>query len=160
MAITRGTLVVLLIWASAQLYGQTRMVSTETVTALATSKHDTVYVINFWATWCKPCIKEMPYFQALADHYKDQAFSLIFVSVNRPKELSMVDQFLEKQALSARTWLLNEKDPNVFIPAIAEEWSGAIPATLVYHPASGYRAFYEREFTLSSLHDIIDPLME
>lgn len=139
---------------------QTKLVELEDITNLQLKANDSVYVINFWATWCKPCIKEIPYFKAVDEEYADKPLAIIFVSVNRPKEIAMVDDFWEKQGLPENSWLLNEKDPNVFIPAIADEWSGAIPATLVYYPAKDHRAFYEQEFTKSDLHNIIEPLIE
>lgn len=151
---------ILLIFCSGWLPAQTRLVPVESISRLQQTDHDTVYVINFWATWCKPCIKEIPYFLALEEKYKASPFSVIFVSVNRPKELAGVDNFWKRQGIPKNSWLLNAKDPNYFIPAIADEWSGAIPATLIIHPAKQYRAFYEQEFTESALHTIIEPLIE
>lgn len=138
---------------------QTTLVSTSQITQLEVEKNDTIYVVNFWATWCKPCVKELPYFQQLQNNYRQFPLKVILVSVNRPSELHQVEQFLSDHHITVTSWLLNEKDPNIFIPAIAQEWSGAIPATMVYGPAPNDRQFFEKEFTYTSLNSIVQPLI-
>ncbi len=108
-------------------------------------KTDTTYVINFWATWCKPCVEELPYFVNLHDKYKDEKFKLIFVSLDFPKQIQKkLIPFLKEHQLPGSMMVLDDPDANTWINAIDPEWSGAIPATIVYN--SDERAFHEQSF--------------
>lgn len=108
-------------------------------------KTDTTYVINFWATWCKPCVEELPYFVSLHDKYKDQKFKLIFVSLDFPKQIEKkLIPFLQKNQLPGEMMVLDDPDSNTWINAIDPEWSGAIPATIVYN--ANKREFHEQSF--------------
>ncbi|MBT8384700.1 MAG: TlpA family protein disulfide reductase [Bacteroidia bacterium] len=108
------------------------------------------YVINFWATWCKPCVEEMPYFQAAQDTYGDRDVKVLLVSLDFPDKLeSQVIPFIKKNTLTPQVVLLDDPDENTWIPKVDESWSGALPATLIYH--KGQRAFYEQSFTKESL---------
>ena len=56
--------------------------------------NDTLYVVNFWATWCKPCVNEMPFFLASDAKFRTHPVKVLFVSLNSPKELAQVRQFV------------------------------------------------------------------
>lgn len=108
------------------------------------------YVINFWATWCKPCVEEMPYFQELHNTYSDQNVKVILVSLDFPDKIeSQLMPFIKDKKLTPRVVLLDDPDENYWIPKIDESWSGALPATLIYN--KNKRAFYEQSFTKESL---------
>lgn len=108
------------------------------------------YVVNFWATWCKPCIKEIPDFEKLQKVYKEHGVEVVLVSLDFP---SKVDQkllpFVEQQKLISQVILLDDPDQNTWIPKIDKDWSGAIPATLIFN--ADRREFYEKSFTFMSL---------
>ncbi len=113
-------------------------------------KNDTVYVINFWATWCVPCVKELPHFEKLNQKYKGGKFKMILVSLDFPKMAeSRVIPFIKNKKLQAEVVLLNDPDANSWIEKVAQEWSGAIPATVIYR--NGRRKFYEQSFTEAAL---------
>lgn len=113
-------------------------------------KNDTVYVINFWATWCVPCVKELPHFEKLNQKYKDGRFKMLLVSLDFPKMAeSRVIPFIKNKKLQAEVVLLNDPDANSWIEKVAQEWSGAIPATVIYR--NGRRKFYEQSFTEATL---------
>lgn len=113
-------------------------------------KNDTVYVINFWATWCVPCVKELPHFEKLNQKYKGGKFKMILVSLDFPKMAeSRVIPFIKNKKLQAEVVLLNDPDANSWIEKVAQEWSGAIPATVIYR--NGRRKFYEQSFTEATL---------
>ncbi len=119
---------------------------------------DSIYVINFWATWCAPCVKEIPYFEKLYENYKDQKVKVLFVSLDFPAQIeSRVIPFIERMNMQAQVILLDDTRANRWIPRVDEEWTGAIPATLVYN--SSYRKFYQREFDYEELKEIITPLL-
>ena len=108
------------------------------------------YVINFWATWCAPCIKELPYFQEIHDKYGSQNLKVILVSLDFPDKFeSQLKPYVKKNNLTPQVILLDDPNENEWIPKVDESWSGAIPATLIYNKYK--RAFYEQSFTKESL---------
>lgn len=111
---------------------------------------DTTFVVNFWATWCAPCIKELPYFEKLNSNYTNKKVEVILVSLDFPKKYdSNLKPFIEEHQLKSRIVALNDPDSNRWIPEVSEDWSGAIPATLIYNKDK--RQFYEKSFTYDEL---------
>ncbi|WP_026705902.1 TlpA family protein disulfide reductase [Flavobacterium soli] len=112
--------------------------------------NDTTYVVNFWATWCMPCIEELPYFEKLNAEYKDQKVKVILVSLDMSKQVeSRLIPFMQKKKLQSKVLLLNDPDANAWIERVDQSWSGAIPATVIYKKQN--RKFYERSFTYEEL---------
>jgi thiol-disulfide isomerase/thioredoxin len=106
---------------------------------------DSVYVINFWATWCGPCVKELPYFEALNQKYKAGQFKQILVSLDDPKKLeSKVIPFISKNNIRSEVILLEDGKYNSWIDKVDPRWSGAIPITLIIKGKE--KLFYEQEF--------------
>lgn len=106
------------------------------------------YIINFWATWCGPCVKELPYFQELHDTNKD--VEVILVSLDFPEKFeTQLIPFIKKKNVTPQVILLDDPNENMWISAIDSTWSGALPATLIYNKEK--RAFYEQSFTKESL---------
>ncbi len=116
---------------------------------------DTVYVINFWATWCIPCVKELPFFQEVHDTYSSKNVKVVLVSLDFPEKLeSKLIPFIKNRNLTPQVVLLDDPNENTWIPKIDESWSGAIPATLIY--SKNERTFYEQSFTKELLFKEID----
>lgn len=93
---------------------------------------DTTLVLNFWATWCKPCVEELPCFDELRSHYGTQNVQVVLISLDFKSQLQKkFIPFLKTQQLSSEVALMADQDLNTWIPLIYEEWDGAIPATLV-----------------------------
>lgn len=108
------------------------------------------YVVNFWATWCKPCVKEIPYFEKLQSTYSSQELEVVLVSLDFPSKVdSQLLPFLEERHLRSQVILLDDPHQNRWIPKIDKDWSGAIPATLIFN--ANRRSFYEKSFTFMSL---------
>lgn len=121
-------------------------------------ENDTVYVVNFWATWCGPCIKEIPYFEKLGEKYRDSKLKVIMVSMDMPNQIdSKLIPFIEKNNMENDVVLLDDPDFNNWIPIVNKEWTGAIPATLIY--SKSFREFYAKELTFTELEDIVKPLL-
>ncbi len=108
---------------------------------------DTTYIINFWATWCRPCVAELPYFEALATEMKDQKVKIILMSVDFPKEKeSKLVPFIIDRKLQNEVGLWIEMNENEWIDKVAKEWSGALPGTWVRNVSLSHRTFYEKSF--------------
>ena len=91
---------------------------------------DTIYIVNFWATWCKPCIQELPDFESFSRQNKSALVKIILVTMDFKEDLkTKVIPFLEKNKYSSEVVLLDEVNGNDFINKINTKWSGAIPAT-------------------------------
>jgi thiol-disulfide isomerase/thioredoxin len=121
--------------------------------SLLRTDDDRTYVVNFWATWCKPCIEELPYFEALQAEHGDEV-KVILVSLDFPDKLeSQLKPFVEKRNIKAQVALLDDPYENEWIPKVDESWSGAIPATLIFNKSK--RVFYEGSFTQESLNEEI-----
>ena len=104
-----------------------------------------IYVINFWATWCAPCVKELPAFEKLNKEYAAKNVEVILVSLDFPKQVEKrLLPFINKHNLQSKVILLDDVDEDIWIKDIDSTWSGALPATLIYS-AKG-REFYEQSF--------------
>ncbi|MEP6804764.1 MAG: TlpA disulfide reductase family protein [Flavobacterium sp.] len=111
---------------------------------------DSTYVVNFWATWCAPCIKELPHFEKLNAEYKSEKLAVLLISVDfKSKLTSAVIPFVKKKNMKSEVFLLNESNPQEYIDRIDKGWSGSIPATLFIK--GDKRNFIESEFTYEQL---------
>ena len=120
------------------------------------SSPDTVYVFNFWATWCIPCVQELPEFNGLQDRYHDKPVKIILVSLDFKEDYPQkLASFAERKRLKPQVAWLSDTDPNVFIPKIEQSWEGSIPATLIIRPGS-YRKFIEGQITTAQVAGLID----
>ena len=116
------------------------------VQELINSKDDgTVLILNFWATFCKPCVAEIPHFISLVAENPKKT-KLILVSLDDkslfPKKLRA---FARRNHFATNLAWLNETDADSFLPKIDPSWSGSIPATLFINKKTGVRKFVEGE---------------
>ena len=119
---------------------------------LINKSDDKIHVVNFWATWCAPCVKELPYFEKLKAEYNDKDVEMLLVSLDFPRQYNKkLKPFLKKHQLKSKVVCLDDVDQNRWIPAIDSSWSGAIPATIIYK--GGHRKFFEKSFTYEELEN-------
>lgn len=112
---------------------------------LLEQQNDTTYVVNFWATWCKPCVAELPYFQEISLAYQDKPVKVILVSLDFKRQIEKkLKPFLKKHQLHPEVVLLNDGNTTRWIDLVSPEWSGAIPATYFYK--NDNHLFIEGEF--------------
>ena len=76
---------------------QVQEVSLEQLQANTIQNNDTLYVVNFWATWCKPCVAEMPYLEEAQKKFANNKVKVVFVSLNYTRELAVVDKFVKQK---------------------------------------------------------------
>ena len=121
-------------------------------------QNDTIYIVNFWATWCKPCIEELPYFEKINEEYGSKNVKVILVSMDMSKQvLSRLIPFLEKNKIKSEVVLLNDVDADAWINKVDLSWSGALPATLIYN--SKKRLFFEQSFTYQTLSEQLNTFL-
>lgn len=112
------------------------------------TKADHPIIVNFWATFCVPCNKEIPYFQSTAAKYKQQGVELILVSLDLPDYYPVrIAAFAKKQGYTATLAWLNETDADYFCPRVDKRWTGGIPSSLFINNKTKYRRFYDRQLT-------------
>lgn len=122
---------------------------------LLNKNNDTTYVIHFWATWCVPCLKELPEFNKFADRLSGGKIKILLVSLDFPQQIdSKLIPFIEKHSISSEVIVLDDPNQNYWINKVSPEWSGSIPATLVYK--NQYKKFYEKTLTYEELVSIIN----
>lgn len=113
-------------------------------------QNDTTYVVNFWATWCAPCIAELPNFEKVNSDYKNQKVKVILVSLDFKKQVeTSLIPFVKNKNLQSQVIHLSDPDANAWIEKVDSTWSGAIPATVIYN--KNKRNFYEQSFTYEQL---------
>ena len=120
---------------------------------------DSLYIINFWATWCKPCVEELPHFEKINSTYSNTNVKVILVSLDMPNMLEgHVIPFVRKHNLNSQILLLDDPNRNFWISKIDQEWTGAIPATLVYKKDK--REFFETPFTYNELNNVVSRFLK
>lgn len=119
-----------------------------------------VLVINFWATFCKPCVAEIPSFIGITNKYKADKVKLLLVSLDLPAAYpAKISSFAKKHQFNTRIVWLNETNADYFCPRIDSSWSGSIPATLILNTKTGYRKFFEEEIPEAKFEEAIKEAM-
>ena len=114
-----------------------------------------IRIFNFWATWCKPCLEEMPYFEAVTQTYDPSEVKVYLISLDFKSQLdSKLKPFVKSKGIKSEVKLLDETDFDSFINKIDPRWSGAIPATLVLN-RNGQKHFFEKQFHAGELQQVI-----
>lgn len=124
---------------------------------LTTTNTDQVQIINFWATWCAPCIKELPLLEKL-NARTDLNAKITLINLDYADKVDKVNEFIARKNIRSEVLLLDEVDYNSWIDKVDKGWSGAIPATLVFDPKTGKRRFIERELKSGELEEMIASL--
>ncbi len=132
------------------------LVDLKTFMPMLQPQNDTLYIVNFWATWCSPCVKELPHFEKIGKEYAGQKVKVILVSLDFADELQQrVQPFVEKRKLQSDVMLLDPGRGGEWIDQVDTRWSGAIPATLFINGSTQLRAFHEKSFTYEELSALV-----
>lgn len=160
----RNYLILLSILLSAVVSAQTgfkrEVIKFEDYEKMIEQQDGKLYVINFWATWCPPCVKELPDFMAVNEKMKDRKdFQMILVSVdNKDEWQGGVIPFAAANKLNVDLYLLDElRRMNYWMPKVDKNWMGSIPATVFYKNGKKLK-FVEKPLHKEELETIINQL--
>lgn len=118
---------------------------------------DTTYIVNFWATWCAPCVKELPHFDSIHKQYANNKIKVLLVSMDFKENLeAKLAPFIKKKSILSEVVLLDELNGNYFIPKISDDWTGSLPATLIINQKKGINTFFEKKLSYSFLEDEVN----
>jgi thiol-disulfide isomerase/thioredoxin len=116
---------------------------------------DKILVINFWATWCAPCIKELPFFEKLNQDNANVEVLLVSMDYDLDPDIEKVKRFQARKKLQSKILFLTETDPNAWIDKIDKRWTGALPATLVINTKTNLRELVQGELADGQLEVLI-----
>ena len=135
---------------------EARLVRLGELQKLINTPSEQVKVINFWATWCAPCIKELPLFEKLNQENKNVKVTLVSMDIDLDPNVDKVHKFVARKNIKSEVIVLNEKNPNGWIDKIDKEWTGALPATMIINTKNGKRKFVEKELHDGDLEKLIE----
>lgn len=118
------------VFLNAQIYSR---IGINELDSLLNRQGDKVYVVNFWATWCGPCVSELPYFEKVAGEYPVSKVDFALVSLDFPSQADKrLKEFIPKHRISLPVFLMTEVDYDLWIPLVDRSWQGNLPATLIF----------------------------
>jgi thiol-disulfide isomerase/thioredoxin len=117
--------------------------------------NDTTYLVNFWASWCTPCVEELPAFERVGEEYRQEKVKVLLVSLDFPGQIeSRLVPFLEKHKIESEVLVLNDPNANKWIDKVDPSWTGSIPATVIYHRSD--RTFREGTYNYEELKEVVE----
>lgn len=121
---------------------------------------DSVFVLNFWATWCAPCVAELPAFEKLHQKYADKKVRVILINNDFKKQVdSKVKPFIREKKLKSQVVFMDESNPNNWINLVSTDWSGSIPATLIISKKKNKILFFEKPLKYKALEKALLSVM-
>lgn len=141
-------------------FGQNpRVIKLAELEKILAEKSDKIHVVNFWATWCGPCVKELPLFEKVhAEARPDVTVTLVSMDLDLDENPEKVYKFVARKNLRSQVLLLDEPDANSWIDRIEEKWTGALPATLILDHKTGRRIFIDRSLREGELEKYLSEL--
>lgn len=133
-------------------------VGIEDINKLITAQKGKVVVLNFWATWCPPCMKEFPDIIKLYDQYQGKGLTVIAVSMNESDEIEEVDAFVGEHKPPFPVYRAAQID-EAFYQGVSKEWLGEMPLTMIFDPATKLAKFHKKELTFAEFERDITPLL-
>ena len=150
------SLIIVLTISSSVIFGQPKIIKLADLQSIITTKSDRVQVINFWATWCGPCVRELPLIEKLGQERDDVRVTLVSLDLDLDENPEKVYKFVERKGLQSEVLILDERDSNSWIDKIDKNWSGSLPATIVINTNTGKRKFVGQELKEGELEKLIE----
>lgn len=133
----------------------------ETLQQWLNADTDTVYVLNFWATWCAPCVEELPAFEKLNQEYAPKKVKVVLISTDFKRNVeSKVKPFVKRKKLQSQVVFMDEPNPNHWVNMVSPEWSGALPATLIIARRKNALLFFEKQLNFEALQEALRPILQ
>ncbi len=120
-----------------------KLVKLEALKAIYSNPNDTTYVVNFFATWCGPCVQEIPILNKFNQEHLATNVRLLYVSIDNGNSVNKLPKLIKKMKITAPVYLLNESANYSWLPYIDKRWQGSIPATMVINVKKNVKAFFE-----------------
>ncbi len=103
-------------------------------------------IVNMWATWCGPCVREIPWFESITAKYKDSKVRILLVSMDFPEDYPIqLKAFVKDKGYTSQVVWLDETNADKFCPVIDSTWGGAIPVSLFINNKKQYRQFFNHQ---------------
>jgi len=118
-----------------------------------------VVLVDFWATWCVPCRKEMPELVKLESRLRAKGFQLITISADEPEKQSEAEAFLAQHNVPAPAYIRRANDDDRFINSIDTKWSGALPAIFVYDKSGRKVKMFVGETSIKDVEAAVSKLL-
>lgn len=140
----RTVLVIFFAFLASQSFAQSpAFVSYDQLESMLNKNDDTLRIVNFWATWCKPCVEELPDFEKISKEYKGKKVKVLLVSLDFKQKIETnLVPFIQRNNIISEVVVLDQSNSDVWINKISKNWSGSIPATLFIFPGN-QRMFHE-----------------
>jgi thiol-disulfide isomerase/thioredoxin len=135
---------------------QPKVVKLAELEKLIHTPSEKIQIINFWATWCGPCVKEMPLIEKIGQERNDIRITLVSMDLELDSNPDKVYRFVERKAIKSDVMILDAPDPNSWIDKIEKQWNGSLPATIVINTKTGKRAFIGKELKEGELESLIE----
>ncbi len=155
----RHLICALLFFAGAATAQEIPVIKMKDLESVLSSKEHEIQVINFWATWCGPCVSEIPYFEAVTAQQKPE-INVVLINLDFAAQIDRVKKFVKRRNLQSTVLLLDEIDYNSWIDRVEKSWSGAIPATLIINTRTGKRKFVGQELKEGELQRLIEEMQK
>lgn len=133
-------------------------VGIEDINKLISAQKGKVVVLNFWATWCPPCMKEFPDIIKLHNQYQGKGLAVIAVSMNEPDEVEEVDEFVAEHKPPFPVYRAAKID-EAFYQGVSKQWLGEMPLTLIFDSSMKLKQMHKKELTFAEFERDITPLL-